>query len=91
MTRREVGWASPSTPSRLCGVSPAGIGYAPGVGALLALWTRASKLTRVAADQAMGRYGVYVGQNLVLGVLWEEDGLTPGELAERLHLATPRW
>jgi len=59
------------------------------VGELLTLWTRASKLTRVAADQAMGRYGVRVGQNLVLEVLWADDGLTPGELAERLHLATP--
>jgi len=68
---------------------PAAIGYAREVGELLTLWTRASKLTRVAADQTMGRYGVRVGQNLVLEVLWADDGLTPGELAERLHLATP--
>ena len=70
-------------------MSPEAIGYARGVGELLTLWTRASKLTRVAADQAMGRYAVRVGQNLVLEVLWDDDGLTPGELAERLHLATP--
>jgi DNA-binding MarR family transcriptional regulator len=25
----------------------------------------------------------------LLEVLWETDGLTPGELAERLHVATP--
>jgi len=62
-------------------VSPAAIGYARGVGELLTLWTRASKLTRVATDQAMGRHGVRVGQNLVLEVLWDDDGLTPGELA----------
>jgi MarR family transcriptional regulator for hemolysin len=37
----------------------------------------------------MSRHGVRVGQNLVLEVLWEEDGLTPGELAERLHVSTP--
>ena len=30
-----------------------------------------------------------VGQNLLLEVLWETDGLTPGELAARLHVATP--
>jgi MarR family transcriptional regulator, organic hydroperoxide resistance regulator len=55
----------------------------------LSLFTRASKLMREAADEAMSRHGVRVGQNLVLEVLWETDGLTPGELAERLHLATP--
>lgn len=55
----------------------------------LSLFTRASKLMREAADDAMSRHGVRVGQNLLLEVLWETDGLTPGELAERLHLATP--
>jgi MarR family transcriptional regulator, organic hydroperoxide resistance regulator len=55
----------------------------------LGLFTRASKLMRAAADEAMSRHGVRVGQNLVLEVLWETDGLTPGELAQRLHLATP--
>ena len=37
----------------------------------------------------MSRHGVRVGQNLVLEVLWETDGLTPGELADRLDVATP--
>jgi DNA-binding MarR family transcriptional regulator len=58
-------------------------------GELLWVWTRAAKLVRIAADQAMGQHGVHVGQNLVLEVLWDADGLTPGELAERLHVATP--
>jgi DNA-binding MarR family transcriptional regulator len=44
---------------------------------------------REAADEAMSRHGVRVGQNLLLEVLWETDGLTPGELADRLHIATP--
>lgn len=56
---------------------------------LLALFTRSSKLARAAADEAMSRHGVRVGQNLLLEVLWETDGLTPGELAGRLHVATP--
>ncbi len=56
---------------------------------LLALFTRSSKLMRAAADEAMSRHGVRVGQNVLLEVLWETDGLTPGELAARLHLATP--
>ena len=55
----------------------------------LGLFTRASKLMRGAADEAMSRHGVRVGQNLVLEVLWDTDGLTPGELAERLHVSTP--
>ncbi|HET7016771.1 MAG TPA: MarR family transcriptional regulator [Streptosporangiaceae bacterium] len=55
----------------------------------LSLFTRASKVMRTAADEAMSRHGVRVGQNLVLEVLWQQDGLTPGELAARLHVATP--
>ncbi len=55
----------------------------------ISLFTRASKLMRGAADEAMSRHGVRVGQNLVLEVLWETDGLTPGELASRLRVATP--
>ena|SRR2546423_105327 len=56
---------------------------------LMRLFTRASKLLRGATDEAMSEYGVRVGQNLVLEVLWAEDGLTPGELADRLGVATP--
>ncbi len=53
------------------------------------LFTRASKLMRAAADVAMSRHGVRVGQNLVLEALWADDGLTPGEMAHRLHVTTP--
>ena len=56
---------------------------------LMRLFTRASKLLRGAADEAMAQHGVRVGQNLVLEVLWEVDGLTPGELASRLGVAVP--
>jgi DNA-binding MarR family transcriptional regulator len=56
---------------------------------LLRLLTRAQKLLRAAADEAMSQHGVRVGQNLVLEVLWETDGLTPGELANRLQITTP--
>jgi DNA-binding MarR family transcriptional regulator len=37
----------------------------------------------------MSRHGVRVGQHIVLSVLWEQDGLTPGEIARRLGTATP--
>ena len=53
------------------------------------LFTRAAKLMRGAADVAMSRHGVRVGQNLVLEALWDDDGLTPGEVAQRLHVTTP--
>lgn len=55
----------------------------------LTLFTRASKLLREAADEAMSRHGVRVGQNIILEALWQQDGLTPGEIARRLHLSTP--
>ena len=42
------------------------------------LFTRASKVMRTAADDAMSQHGVRVGQNMLLEVLWETDGLTPG-------------
>ena len=53
------------------------------------LFTRASKLMRAAADEAYGRHGVRLGQNLLLAALADEDGLTPGELAHRLQVTTP--
>src|SRR5437879_644243 len=56
---------------------------------LTALFTRASKLWRNASDEAMKQHGVRVGQNLLLQVLWDADGLTPGELAERLQVSKP--
>jgi DNA-binding MarR family transcriptional regulator len=59
------------------------------VSEFIALFTRAAKLMRASADAGMKRHGVRVGQNLVLDALAEQDGLTPGELAERLHVTTP--
>ena len=53
------------------------------------VFTRASKLMRGAADAAFSRHGVRVGQNLVLEQLWDEDGLAPGEIAQRLGVSTP--
>ena len=42
-----------------------------------------------AADAAYRRHGVREGQQFILMCLWQEDGLTPGEIARRLGLATP--
>jgi MarR family transcriptional regulator, organic hydroperoxide resistance regulator len=55
----------------------------------LFLFTRASKLARQAADEAMSRHGVRVGQNVILEQLWIRDGQTPGQLASSLGIATP--
>lgn len=56
---------------------------------ILRLFTRTHKLLRAASDEAMSRHGVRVGQNLLLELLWQTDGLTPGQVADRLRVATP--
>lgn len=53
------------------------------------LFTRASKLVRAVTDEAMSRHGVRVGQNIMLQVLVETDGRTPGEIAERTGNSVP--
>lgn len=40
-------------------------------------------------DSVLSEHGVRVGQQFVLQELWREDGLTPGELAERIGVETP--
>lgn len=49
----------------------------------------AKRAMKEAADQAYGRHGVRNGQQFILMCLWDTDGLTPGEIARRLGLATP--
>jgi MarR family transcriptional regulator, organic hydroperoxide resistance regulator len=56
---------------------------------LLATFTRASKLVRAAADQALRKHDLRVGQNLLLELLWERDGRTIGELADTLQVSAP--
>jgi DNA-binding MarR family transcriptional regulator len=38
---------------------------------------------------AFARHGVHDGQQFILRCLWREDGLSPGEIARQLGLATP--
>lgn len=42
-----------------------------------------------ATDVAYRKHGVRGGQQFILMCLWQEDGLSPGEIARRLELATP--
>jgi MarR family transcriptional regulator for hemolysin len=53
------------------------------------LFTRASKLVRELTDEAMSRHGVRVGQNIMLQLLSETDGLTPGDIANRIGNTVP--
>jgi DNA-binding MarR family transcriptional regulator len=54
----------------------------------VAFWTTKRAMAE-AADAAYRRHGVRSGQQFILMALWDEDGLTPGELAKQLGLATP--
>jgi MarR family transcriptional regulator, organic hydroperoxide resistance regulator len=53
-----------------------------------AFWSAKHALAHASAT-AFARHGVYEGQQYVLRTLWREDGLSPGEVARRLGLATP--
>ncbi len=53
--------------------------------ALLASLSRAMK-GRV--DAALSEHGVRAGQQFILEELWREDGLAPGELANRIGVET---
>lgn len=55
----------------------------------LDLHGRTSKALRALTEAEMRRHGLHFGQDLVLGVLWERDGRTPGEVAAALHVTTP--
>jgi DNA-binding MarR family transcriptional regulator len=53
-----------------------------------AFW-EAKRAMAMAAEAAYNTHGVRAGQQFILRCLWETDGLTPGEVARRLELATP--
>jgi DNA-binding MarR family transcriptional regulator len=55
----------------------------------LDLHSRTSKVLRAAADGAMRRHGLHLGQNHLLAALWDRDGSTPGEIAAALNVTTP--
>ena len=56
---------------------------------LLRLFTQASKTMRAVKTVILRKHGIYLGQEVLLGVLWDADGQTPGELAERLDVSVP--
>ncbi|HEY0815921.1 MAG TPA: MarR family winged helix-turn-helix transcriptional regulator [Pseudonocardia sp.] len=48
-----------------------------------------NKALRAAAEAAMQRHGLHLGQDHLLAVLWSEDGRTPGEIAAAVNVSTP--
>src|SRR4051794_5586348 len=40
-------------------------------------------------EQTLRRHGLHLGQNFVLSALVQEDGQTPGTMAQALHVTTP--
>lgn len=55
----------------------------------LDLHGRTNKALRAAAEAAVQRHGLHLGQDHLLAVLWAEDGRTPGEIAAAVHVSTP--
>lgn len=55
----------------------------------LELHSKTSKLVRAAADAAVQRHGLRLGQDHLLAALWEQDGRTPGEIAASVNVTTP--
>jgi DNA-binding MarR family transcriptional regulator len=56
---------------------------------LLDLHGKTTKVIRAAADAAMRRHGLRLGQDHLLAALWERDGRTPGEIAAATNVTTP--
>jgi DNA-binding MarR family transcriptional regulator len=48
-----------------------------------------NKAVRAAAEVAVRRHGLHLGQDHLLAVLWNEDGRTPGEIAAKVNVSTP--
>ncbi|MFB9947400.1 MarR family winged helix-turn-helix transcriptional regulator [Rhizobium puerariae] len=51
--------------------------------------TQTARSMRTALSRSLGESGLYAGQDGVVLMLAEEDGLTPGQLASRLGVKAP--
>jgi MarR family transcriptional regulator, organic hydroperoxide resistance regulator len=52
------------------------------------LFSLASRAARGRAERILNSFGLHVGQQFVLYCLWQEDGLTPSEIAARVRVET---
>jgi MarR family transcriptional regulator, organic hydroperoxide resistance regulator len=48
-----------------------------------------AKAHRALVSEALAEIGLHLGQDLLLGELWEQDGLPQSELIARLHVEPP--
>jgi DNA-binding MarR family transcriptional regulator len=55
----------------------------------LELHSKTTKVLRAAADAAVRRHGLRLGQDHLLAALWAQDGRTPGEIAAAVNVTTP--
>jgi DNA-binding MarR family transcriptional regulator len=55
----------------------------------LDLHGKTNKVVRAAAEAALQRHGLHLGQDHLLAALWEQDGRTPGEIAAAANVTTP--
>ncbi len=53
------------------------------------LFVQTCKAHRTRTSELLSKFGVHVGQEMILGALWQGDGLTMSELAERLEVQPP--
>jgi DNA-binding MarR family transcriptional regulator len=48
-----------------------------------------SRRLKSEAERRLMEHGVHAGQQFILGCLWEQDGLAPGEIAVRIGVEAP--
>lgn len=53
------------------------------------LFVQTCKAHRTLTSELLSEFGVHVGQEMILGALWQEDGLPMSGLAERLEVQPP--
>jgi DNA-binding MarR family transcriptional regulator len=53
------------------------------------LFALTGRATRARAERVLNDFGLHVGQQHILECLWDQDGLTVGELATRIAVEVP--
>jgi len=48
-----------------------------------------SRRIKSEAERRLTKHGVHAGQQFILECLWRENGLTPGEIAQRIKVEAP--
>lgn len=48
-----------------------------------------SRRLKSEAQRRLAQHGVHSGQQFILGCLWQQDGMTPGEIAAAINVEAP--